>query len=315
MGLIQKLNEIKTIKDDIKDAIVEKGGVLEDTTPFSSYAGEIRGIQTGEEFEIDNVKSLFSNGYRDSCIDVLLKHINFSKISDMNYMFGNCKDLKSLDLSNFDTSNVTIMKEMFYYCENLTSLDLSSFDTSKVTNMYGMFENCKKLVDINLSSFNTSNVTNMSYMFDDCSFKSIDLSNFNTSNVTNMSFMFENNYKLESIDLSNFDTSKVTDMRGMFHWCFDLKTIIGLNISNVTDMMYMFSNSTSITTIDFTGTTDVKCNFDVSPTGLTRDGLMNMLSTLPTLDHTQTITIGTSKMNKLSDEDISEFTTKGYTLA
>ena len=315
MGLIQKLNEIQVIKNDIKDAIVEKGGVLEDTTPFENYAGEIRGIQTGEEFEIDDVQNLFTYGHRDSCINVLLKHINWNKITDMSNMFSNCKKLESLDLSNFDTSNVTNMNMMFYYCENLTSLDLSNFDTSKVTNMYGMFENCNKLVDIDLSSFNTSNVTDMSYMFDDCNFKCIDLSNFDTSNVTKMLGMFESNYKLESIDLNNFNTSNVTSMRAMFHWCFGLKSIIGLDISNVTDMMYMFDNTKVLSSIDFTGTTDVKTNFDISGSKLTRDGLMNMLQTLPTIDHTQTIKIGSTKMNLLSDEDISEFTAKGYTLA
>ncbi len=47
--------------------------------------------------------------------------------------------LKSLDLSNFDTSNVTTMDSMLRACTSLTTLDLSNFNTSNVTNMDAMF--------------------------------------------------------------------------------------------------------------------------------------------------------------------------------
>ena len=60
-------------------------------------------------------------------------------------MFGYCRNLQSLDLSNFDTSNVTDMDSMFYSCSDLQSLDLSNFDTSNVTSYNDMFAQCYNL--------------------------------------------------------------------------------------------------------------------------------------------------------------------------
>ena len=65
-------------------------------------------------------------------------------------------------------SGVTDMVEMFSYCKNLTTLDLSNFNTSNVTNMSSMFNSCFNLTTLDLSNFDTSNVTDMNYMFGYC---------------------------------------------------------------------------------------------------------------------------------------------------
>jgi len=58
---------------------------------------------------------------------------------------------------------------MFGACKSLTTLDVSDFSTSKVTNMEYMFINCTKLTTIgNISNWDTSNVTNMTKMFSSC---------------------------------------------------------------------------------------------------------------------------------------------------
>ena len=91
-------------------------------------------------------------------------NINTSNVTNMSYLFNNCMNLISLDVSNFNTSNVTSMASMFTYCMKLTSLDLSNFNTSKVKDMSYMFQNCNGLTSLNLSNFNTSTVTNCTYM-------------------------------------------------------------------------------------------------------------------------------------------------------
>ena len=60
----------------------------------------------------------------------------------MNDMFNECKSLKSIDLSNFNTQNVTNMNDMFRECKSLKSIDLSNFNTQNVTNMSDMFKGC-----------------------------------------------------------------------------------------------------------------------------------------------------------------------------
>ena len=62
----------------------------------------------------------------------------------MAEMFRDCHSLKSLDLSNFNTSNINIMWNMFWNCFSLTSLNVSNFDISKVDSSLGhLFYNCK----------------------------------------------------------------------------------------------------------------------------------------------------------------------------
>ena len=98
-----------------------------------------------------------------------LEYLNTEKVTDMQKMFSNCKNLSSLDLSNFNTEKVTDMNKMFYKCNKLSSLDLSNFNTEKVTNMSGMFFGCSALTTIYASdNFKTDKVTVGSNMFGGC---------------------------------------------------------------------------------------------------------------------------------------------------
>ena len=135
-----------------------------------------------------------------SVVEASFKGSNTSNVTDMGYMFNDCTNLTSLDLSSFDTSMVTKMTTMFYNCSSLKSLDVSNFVTSKVTKMNGMFRGCIGLKSLDVSNFDTSKVTDMGYMFRDCS-------------------------GLKSLDLSGWDTSNVTDIGNMFKGCGSLNTI------------------------------------------------------------------------------------------
>lgn len=147
-------------------------------------------------------------------------------VTDMSYMFNECKSLTSLDVSKFNTEKVTKMSEMFWGCKSLTSLDFSNFNTANVTYMYSMFSGCSSLTSLNVSNFDTGNATDMYAMFRDCSsLTSLDVSNFNTANVTDMCEMFSGCSSLTSLDVSNFNTAKVTDVSTMFSGCSALTTI------------------------------------------------------------------------------------------
>ena len=53
----------------------------------------------------------------------------------MSKAFKNCKSLKSLNLSNFNTLLVQSMEQMFLNCSSIRYLDLSNFNTSIVTDI------------------------------------------------------------------------------------------------------------------------------------------------------------------------------------
>jgi surface protein len=98
-----------------------------------------------------------------------IEYFNTENVTNMRYMFDDCKSLKSLDLTNFNTENVTDMYYMFAYCKSLESLDLTNFNTAKVTNMAGMFQTCSALKTIYASDkFVTDQVTESTCMFSDC---------------------------------------------------------------------------------------------------------------------------------------------------
>ena len=50
------------------------------------------------------------------------------------------------------------MNDIFSECKSLKNVDLSSFNTLKITDMSRMFSDCKNLISIDLSLFNTHNV-------------------------------------------------------------------------------------------------------------------------------------------------------------
>lgn len=119
-----------------------------------------------------------------------------------------------------------VLENMFYGFEELRTADLSAFETSKATSTCRMFANCDKLRTVNLSSFETHNMWNMEYMFFNCiNLKKVNLSNFDTHNVEYMNNMFFNCCSLKSLDLSNFDTSKLKDATNMFFSCNELEKI------------------------------------------------------------------------------------------
>ena len=80
-----------------------------------------------------------------------------SRVMNLGYLFDGCGNLKTLDLSNFDTSKVIIMSDMFNSCKSLTDLDLSNFNTVKIDNMRymkDMFYNCRSLTTVKVINCN-----------------------------------------------------------------------------------------------------------------------------------------------------------------
>ena len=179
-----------------------------------------------------------------------------------------------------DTSYVTDMSYMFADCDNIKSLPL--FDTSKVTNMKYMFSGCDKLTSFPL--FDTSKVTDMSGMFYDDNCTEVPL--FDTSKVTNMYQMF---WRSLIVIVPAFDVSNVTNMSIMFQYCSRIKEIHMLNICT---------------------------NLDISSsTKFTREALLEIIGNLKTVTTTKVLTMGSTNLAKLTEEDKAIATNKGWTLA
>ena len=219
------------------------------TTGWLAHKNEIKSA-TVNVSGIANASYMFSECENMTSID--LTNFDTSSVTDMECMFNCCKSLTNLDVRGFKTSSVTDMRWMFRECNGLTSLDVSGFNTSGVTDMLAMFYGCQRLTSLDVSRFDTSNVTKMNSMFACCfGLTSLDVSGFDTSNVTEMQTMFWACDELTSLDVSGFDTSRVTGMKGMFAHCRKLISldISGFDMSNVTDVNDMFDDCNNLTQI------------------------------------------------------------------
>lgn len=86
-----------------------------------------------------------------------VEHIDFgtgfntANVTDMSYMFSNCQNLGSLNLSNLNLQSVTTMKGMFNHC-GVQTLNLSGATTSSslinATEMFNYCENLSGTLDI-----------------------------------------------------------------------------------------------------------------------------------------------------------------------
>ena len=284
-------------------------------------------LQTLPEFETTNVTSMGYMFY--GCYSLqILPPLDTSKVTSMEQMFNNCKALKKLpqlDTSNItslyytfagcnslkeipplNTSNVTDMRNTFSGCYSLQTIP--PLDTSKVTDMEWMFSYCYSLKEV--PPLDTSNVTSMYNMFGDC-YSLREVPQLNTSKVTNMYAMFSQCHTLQTIP--PLDTSKVTNMYNMFNSCYALQTIPQLDTSNVTNMKQTFNNCYLLQKADI-------CNTNISfeirySTMLSQDELVKILNNLATVTTTQTLTLGSTLLAKLTDDQKAIATAKGWTLA
>ena len=192
-----------------------------------------------------------------------LEYLNTSATINMMCMFSGCIQLKSIDVSHFDTSKVQCFWSMFNQCHSLESIDVTNFNTSSVTNMCAMFSYCKQLHQLDINNFDTSNVLDMCNMFAGCSeLVYLDLSSFNTSKTSDFSGMFQRNYNLRVLNLGNFDLSnlgkepradapeKETGINRIFQYCTQLRTIYSsswnLSDFSTNSKSYMFEGCANL---------------------------------------------------------------------
>ncbi len=206
---------------DVADAIRTKKGTS-DTMQASDFDTEIENLPSGGKYAPRYVCFYYYNG---------------TELDD--------------ELANLNTSNITSMKYMFYNCFNLTSIDLTDWDTSKVTTMEQMFYNCQQLVSIDgLSNLNLGSLTSLARFAANSSVQSINIDVNNTGTIDVQS-MFEGDRSLISATISNL--KNITAINSMFSQCANLETVNMTSCTLSSNCRYltgMFYNCSSLTTLD-----------------------------------------------------------------
>ena len=235
----------------------------------------------------------------------------------MNNVFNTCSNLTTLDVSNWDTSMVINMGGMFNGCSGLTTLDVSNWVTSKVDNMGSMFLGCQNLTTLDVSKWKTSKVTNMNTMFLGCRnlTEIIGMDEWYCPALTGVGSMFQNS-GVTRVDASSWKR--------------------GENGEAAIKELYSFSNNGVMLYLDISGWTITSTNFAYFLTGslttlkwsnwshtinishltnLTAESVSGLLANLATVEDGQTLTIGTTNIAKVTDDEIRAATRKGWTIA
>ena len=94
---------------------------------------------------VTTVSGLFAQMYKLEEVEGL-ENINTTELTDVSYMFRDCKSLAKIDLNGFDLSGVSAAYGMFQGCTNLTTIlcDANYTALAGITSL-GMFDGCTSL--------------------------------------------------------------------------------------------------------------------------------------------------------------------------
>jgi surface protein len=262
--------------------------------------------------------------------------IDTSKVVDMLSTFQNVTTLKKLNAGGWDTSNVTRAKWMFANCTNLERIDITGWDFANVNSwtegVYGLFFNCPSLKEIkgiedlkvptynidygdlfsSLKKIKTLNLskweihpTSIKYMFSNCNeLENLDVSNFVMDECTSITYTFYNTPSLTSVDITKWVGENITATIGFLN-----NSGIASLVGNRTDTEII---NDSISVLD-----GLKVSIDIQSSKLDRASLRALINGLADLtgQTAQTLTLGTTLIAKLTEEDIAIATAKNWTIA
>lgn len=307
-GLEETINEKEDEIEDLNETIeqLREGGIdfssigydeSENKLANESFKNDLKLSQELLEYweAAPNHISYDTIGFKDVVYAPYFEFRAYNNVVKIESIFRDCVRLQYIPL--YDTSKVTsIMDRMFYNCSSLTAIPL--INTSKVTSMDSMFYGCYSLTTI--PPIDTSNVTNMYNMFYGCRSLTT-IPPIDTSKVTSMTSMFSGCSKLESLpllDFSGYDRNKTTNFGAFFGYA---------NITTLTDLGG-FKNFCQ----NWTGSGTLR----YLP-NLTVQSLLNVFNTIGDVNDLggRKLEIGTTNLNKLTDDQKQIAINKGWTLS
>lgn len=269
---------------DVADSIRSKKGTTESIIA-SEFDTEIESIESNKKYAPSFIS--FYN-FKGTDLTYELENLDTSNVIDMSYMFFQNSNIESLDLGHFNTSNVKDMNNMFNNSNKLKTLILNNFNIIKVESLDSTFRNLTSITDLDLSSFSNNNVKTVYGAFYGCD-------------------------KMKNLNIGNFDMSKIISTNIMLSGCSSLEILnFGLNLgkgytkkeNNYYDYSIALSGSSKLTHDSamsiINNVYDLNLTYDVENGG--------------TL-YTQKLQLGATTLAKLTAEEISLGTVKGWSIS
>ena len=207
---------------------------------------------------------------------------------------GNCNGLfqKASNIREFDVSFATAINNannMFFNCYSLAKAP-DGLDLSQCTSCASMFSNCYSLSRVP-DSLDLSQCTSCNNMFDSCAqLKRVSFAEGSGQLLTHLGYCFRNCASLTYLSLPDGFGKNATNLSNCFSGCTSLAHI--------------------------TGSPNFKVSFSLSDCkNLTHDSLIVVINGLQTVTTSQTLTLGSTNLAKLTDDEKKVATDKGWTLA
>ena len=297
---------------------IGKGGRLTNLESSFRYSYNLECVEGLETWDVSNVTSVsYMFGNCHALIDVRgIGSWNLTSATNLSYMFVDCYKLISIDgFQNKHLELVTNIRNMFSSCFSLTRLDFSGVVfSSALVNMNSFVQNCRALEDIDMTNWSIS-PTDISYAFQNCHvLKNIDLSGWSLTNVTTMRSMFQSCYTLNNITWRNSTSSALTSLQDFINSAHKIRELdfTGWDFSSVTNA----NGFQTMRTLTSLKGLSVPVSFNISGnTMLNTNALVEILTALPIVTTTQTITLGSTLKGRLSAEQLAIATGKGWTVA
>ena len=268
---------------DTASAIRAKTGTTEQICPLD-FADKINSIQTGGSG--GGMKAYFEAGgkcgrSKATSFNDIIQYSDTENVKNFWYFFEFCEDLVALP--NIDVSKGNDFRFMFSYCRKL-----------------------KKIPDLNMNSGSKA----MMYMFNYC--ESIEtLPMIDTSNAWTLENFCSYCKNLKTIPELNL--TGVRKLDGAFYNCNSLQSIPHIDAGSIDSFYNTFYGCSSISSFKMY---NIKADLNLSGSNMfTRESLVEILNNLSTVTSTKTLTIGSTNLAKLTDEDKAIATNKGWTLA
>lgn len=310
MAISDKLQSILDSKAAIKQALINKGYSSEEVGDiFSQYSYLIENIpSSGGSGEIESALANSKCDYvKQNLLDMIAESyeitkdwVDYSLTEGSNiwfvplldaeleqyFAFQNCKKLlfvpKEIKSKNGST-------QFFKNCYRLLFIDIPDDIIASGKAVNGMFANCSSLLYCkNVKIYNRIHT----YFLQNCS---------------NLKEVYG-----ECIEGGKYGT--------MFDGCSSLTHIHGIvfdftNCKSNSDVNNMFNKCTALEEVRFKENT-LSVNYNISAcTSLSHDSLLSLINACAEVSSTQSLTLGSANLAKLSEEEKTIATNKGWTLA
>lgn len=256
--------KLKISKDNIvsSESISDRKELVRYITQvINNTDGDTLNLQGIDCTNITSLDSIFSIVDMPSYINKIdVSDWEVGKTIEFNNLFGGLYYVKEIiGLDTWDMSSAITINSMFTGCKNLKSLDLSNWDLKNLGNgdalneraLISIFMNCESLEEIiGIENWDVSRIRKINTMFFNCGIKKIDISNWDLSSCKTFNSVFTKCKNLEFIDMSNLKFSRqISKLTRAFEGCALLHTIKGIEnlyVGTVVDLSSTFKDCKSL---------------------------------------------------------------------